>query len=60
MPSVNGGGRGSLRVAIQVVTPSRLNSEQRALLEQLYEITEEPELKDEAESWWDHLLNLVG
>ena len=60
MPPVNGGRRGSLRVAVQVVTPSRLSAEQRALLEQLHEITEEPELKDEAESWWDHLLNLVS
>ena len=60
MPPVNGGSRGSLRVAVQVVTPSRLSAEQRAILEQLHEITEEPELKDEAESWWDHLLNLVS
>lgn len=60
MPPVNGGRRGSLRVAVQVVTPSRLSSEQRDLLEQLHKITEEPELKDEADSWWDHLLNLVS
>ncbi|MCH7825484.1 MAG: molecular chaperone DnaJ, partial [Acidobacteria bacterium] len=60
MPSVNGGRRGSLRVAVQVVTPSCLSSEQRALLEQLREVTEEPPLVGEAESWWDRLRNLVG
>ena len=60
MPPVNGGRRGSLRVAVQVVTPSHLSSEQRALMEQLREVTEEPELDGEADSWWDRLRNLVG
>ena len=60
VPSLNGGRRGSLRVAVQVVTPSVLSSEQRALLEQLREVTEEPPLEGEAESWWDRLRNLVG
>ncbi len=60
MPSLNGGRRGALRVAVQVVTPSRLSSEQRALLEQLREVTEEPALDGGIESWWDRLRNLVG
>ncbi len=60
MPSVKGGRRGSLRVAVQVVTPSCLSSEQRALLEQLREVTEEPQVGGELESWWDRLRNLVG
>lgn len=60
MPSLNGSRRGSLRVAVQVVTPSHLSSEQRALLEQLREVTEEPVLEGEVESWWDRLRNLVG
>jgi len=60
MPSLNGGRRGALRVAVQVVTPSKLTPEQRALIEQLREVTVEPELGDDAESWWDRLRNLVG
>lgn len=60
MPSLNGGRRGSLRVAIQVVTPSRLTPEQRALIEQLGEVTPEPSLEGDSESWWDRLRNLVG
>ena len=59
-PSLNGGRRGSLRVAVQVVTPSRLTPEQRVLLEQLREVTPEPELEGDHESWWDRLRNLVG
>jgi len=60
MPSLNGGRRGTMRVAVHVVTPSRLTPEQRALIEQLAEVTGEPELDGEAESWWDRLRNLVG
>ena len=60
MPSLNGGRRGSLRVAIQVVTLFRLSAEQRALIEQLAEVTEEPERPTDSGSWWDRLRNLVG
>ncbi len=60
MPSLNGGRAGGLRVAVQVVTPSRLTPEQRALIEQLAEVSEEPGIEDEPESWWDRLRNLVG
>lgn len=60
MPSLNGGRRGTLRAAVQVVTPSRLTPEQRALIEQLAEVTEEPVAGREAASWWDRLRNLVG
>jgi molecular chaperone DnaJ len=60
MPPVNGGRAGGLRVAVQVVTPSRLSPEQRALIEQLAEVSEEPGPEEEAESWWDRLRNLVG
>ncbi|MGD8328781.1 MAG: molecular chaperone DnaJ [Acidobacteriota bacterium] len=60
MPALNGGRRGKLRVAVQVVTPKRLTREQRTLIEQLAEITGEPKTDGEAESWWDRLRNLVG
>jgi molecular chaperone DnaJ len=60
MPALNGGRRGSLRVAVQVVTPSRLSPEQRALIEQLGEVTLEPGPEVRGESWWERLRNLVG
>jgi molecular chaperone DnaJ len=60
MPSLNGGRRGNLRVAVQVVTPKRLTPEQRTLIEQLAEVTGEPDIEGEAASWWDRLRNLVG
>jgi molecular chaperone DnaJ len=60
VPPLNGGRRGNLRVAVQVVTPSRLTPEQRTLIRQLAEVTGEPEPGGEAESWWDRLRNLVG
>ena len=59
MPSLNGGRPGGLRVAVQVVTPSHLSAEQRALIEQLAEVTDEPEIEAQPESWWDRLRNLV-
>jgi molecular chaperone DnaJ len=61
MPSLNGGRPGRLRVAVQVVTPTALTPEQRALIEQLAEVTGEPNTSEaEPESWWDRLRNLVG
>ncbi len=60
MPPLNGGRTGGLRVAIQVVTPSRMTPEQRALMEQLAEVTDEPGMDTEPGSWWDRLRNLVG
>jgi molecular chaperone DnaJ len=60
VPSVNGGRRGSLRVVAQVVTPTKLSAEQRALVEQLAEVTEEPGAVGESQTWWDRLRNVFG
>jgi molecular chaperone DnaJ len=60
VPSLNGGRRGNLRVVAQVVTPTKLTAEQRDLVEQLAEITEEPVLQGESQSWWDRLRNVIG
>ena len=60
VPVLNGGRRGDLRVAIQVVTPLKLTPEQRALIEQLAEVTPEPSDQEDSNSWWDRLRNLVG
>jgi len=60
--SPNGGRRGDLKVAVQVVTPRDLTPEQRVLIEQLAEVTPDPapDHAPEAESWWDRLRRLVG
>jgi molecular chaperone DnaJ len=60
VPSVNGGRRGNLRVVAQVVTPTKLTAGQRALVEQLAEITEEPRASSESQTWWDRLRNVFG
>ena len=60
MPGLNGARRGSLRVAVQVVTPSQMTPEQSALIEKLAEVTAEPEPEGDSETWWDRLRNLVG
>jgi molecular chaperone DnaJ len=60
VPSVNGGRRGHLRVVAQVVTPSKLTKEQRALVEQLAEITEEPVREGKSQTWWDRLSNVFS
>lgn len=59
MPSVNGSGRGDLKVALQVVTPRKLDERERELLEELAGLRPEP--VEEAEStgtWWDKLRGL--
>lgn len=60
--SPNGGRRGDLKVAVQVVTPRDLTPEQKVLIEQLAEVIPEPEVGEapESESWWDRLRRLMG
>lgn len=60
--SPNGGSRGDLKVAVQVLTPRDLTPEQKVLIEQLAEVIPEPAPSDTAagESWWDRLRRLVG
>lgn len=60
--SPNGGRRGDLKVAVQVVTPRDLTPEQKVLIEQLAEVTPEPATGPApgTGSWWDRLRRLVG
>jgi len=60
VPSLNGGRRGNLRVAVQVVTPAKLTTEQRDLIEKLAEMTEEPVMTGEGHTWWERLRNVLG
>lgn len=61
MPSVNGNGRGDLRVAVQVVTPKKLDARERELLEELSDLRPEPDPEgQETASWWDRLRGMFG
>ena len=60
MPSVNGGARGNLKVAVQVVTPRKLDDRERELLEELVSLRPEPSDLEENASWWDRLRSMFG
>jgi len=60
MPSVNGGRRGDLKVALQVVTPRKLGSRERELLEELDELLPHPEAIDDGGTWWYRLRSVFG
>lgn len=60
MPGLNGGPRGDLKVAVQAVTPRRLDARARALLEELDTLLPRPAPADEEPSWWDRLRGLFG
>lgn len=61
MPSLNGGRPGSLKVSVQVVTPSELTSRQRELIEELAEEMPEPEPQQaNTRSWWDRLRDALS
>lgn len=58
MPSVNGKGRGNLKVAVQVVTPRKLSDREQELLGELAGLRPEPVEAEEAGSWWDKIRGL--
>ncbi len=61
MPSVNGGRRGDLKVALQAVTPRSLGERERELLQELHELLPDPDpLGEEETSWWDRLRSVLG
>lgn len=57
MPSLSGGGKGELFVAVTLITPKTLSREQRKLLEQLAEI-EDVDFQDEG--FIDKVRNIFG
>ena len=60
MPSVNGGRRGDLRVAVQVAVPRRLGEREQEILEELAELLLDASYDDETPSWWDRLRDAFG
>jgi molecular chaperone DnaJ len=59
VPQLGGKGRGDLHVAVRVVVPTKLSSEQRRLLEQLAKTLPAPELKKDR-SLRDRMKDLLG
>ncbi len=57
MPSLSGGGKGELFVAVTLITPKSMTKEQRKLLEQLAEI-EDVDFQDEG--FMDKVRNIFG
>ena len=55
LPSVNGGRRGDLRVAVQAVTPSNLSEREEQLLHELENLRPEPLELENERSWWDKI-----
>ncbi len=60
LPSVNGGRRGDLRVALQAVTPRKLSEREEEILRELEELRPEPAEFEGERSWWDRLRDAFG
>ena len=59
LPRLGEGGHGDLHVRIHVWTPTKLNAEQRQLLEQLSEVEDAPPEK-ESGKFWDTIRRALG
>lgn len=60
VPQLGSKGRGDLHVAVRVVVPTRLTSEQRKLLVELGKTLTIPELKDKDRSFFEKVKDILG
>jgi molecular chaperone DnaJ len=60
VPHLGTKGRGDLHVIVHVVVPSKLNAEQRRLLEQLGKTLPIPELRERDRSIFDRMRDILG
>jgi molecular chaperone DnaJ len=60
VPNLGSRGRGDLHVAIRVMTPTRLSSEQRKLMEQLGRVLPVPEASDKDKSILDRMKDILS
>jgi molecular chaperone DnaJ len=60
VPYLGAKGRGDLHVAVRVVVPTRLNAEQRRLLEQLAQTLPAPELSPKDRSFVDKVKDILS
>jgi molecular chaperone DnaJ len=60
VPHLGSRGRGDLHVGVRVVVPTKLNAEQRRLLEQLAKTLPQPELQDKDRSFLGRMKDILG
>jgi molecular chaperone DnaJ len=59
-PQIGGKHRGDLHVLLRVVVPTKLNAEQRRLMEQLAKTLPVPDLKDKDRTLFDRMKDILG
>ncbi len=60
LPRIGEGGQGDLHVRVHVWTPTKLNAEQRRLLEQLSEVEGTPPAESTGKHLWEELKRALG
>ena len=60
IPNLGARGRGDLHVAVRVVTPTRLNAEQKKLVEQLAKVLPVPEISEKDRSILDRMKDILS
>jgi molecular chaperone DnaJ len=60
VPHLGARGRGDLHVTVRVVVPTKLNGEQRRLLEQLAKTLPVPSLDDKERSFFGKVKDILG
>ncbi len=60
VPHLGAKGRGDLHVSVRVVVPTRLNAEQRKLLEQLARTLPSPDLQEKDKSFFGKVKDILG
>jgi molecular chaperone DnaJ len=60
VPHLGAKGRGDLHVSVRVVVPTRLNVEQRKLLEQLSRTLPVPDVRDKEKSFFGKVKDILG
>jgi molecular chaperone DnaJ len=60
VPHLGSKGRGDLHVTVHVVVPTKLNAEQRRLMEQLAKTLPVPEIREKDRSIFDKMKDMIG
>ena len=60
VPHLGSKGRGDLHVTVHVVVPTKLNAEQRRLIEQLARTLPVPEIREKDRSIFDKMKDMIG
>jgi molecular chaperone DnaJ len=60
VPHLGARGRGDLHITVRIVVPTKLNAEQRRLLDQLAKVLPNPELKPKDRSFFNRVKDILG